>query len=290
MTKILNLSNPKLVANQLKNDIDQHCAIKYDDGLRWHLGASLIGHKCKRYLWFVFRWCFKELHDGRQQRLFNRGHLEEKRFIEWLKEIGCQIWSEDENGKQFNITTIKGHFGGSLDAIMKLPPHYGINEPILGEFKTNGTGPGFAKLTMSGVAVEKPLHYAQMNVYGSDEKYSFNYAAYFNVCKNDDNLHLEVIKLDPKQGAEMRIKATEIIEAHIPPPRLSDVPTFYDCVYCPAKDVCHGNKPYIKNCRSCEQAHPVDNGEWFCSLHNGVIPRDFVLQGCGQYQPIARKA
>ena len=30
----------------------------------------------------------------------------------------------------------------------------------------------------------------------------------------------------------------------------------------------------------------VENGEWFCDVHNGVIPRDFVPQGCPSYVPI----
>ncbi len=35
--------------------------------------------------------------------------------------------------------------------------------------------------------------------------------------------------------------------------------------------------------RSCAFARPVENAEWFCEVHNGVIPREFVPQGCPSY-------
>jgi len=82
----------KGIARRLREEIDTFCADKYDDGQRSHLGASLIGHECKRYLWFTFRWVYHHKFSGRQQRLFNRGHREEARFLEWLRGIGCEVW------------------------------------------------------------------------------------------------------------------------------------------------------------------------------------------------------
>ena len=77
------LSSPGVsaaLAKRILEDIDEYCVRTYDGGHRWHLGASLIGRECKRYLWYVFRWCLHEKTTGRQQRLFNRGHREEERF------------------------------------------------------------------------------------------------------------------------------------------------------------------------------------------------------------------
>lgn len=79
------------LAEKIVADIDAFCKEKYDDGFRSHLGASLIGHSCWRYLWFVFRWCHKEEFDGRMQRLFNRGHREEARWFEWLRATGWTV-------------------------------------------------------------------------------------------------------------------------------------------------------------------------------------------------------
>lgn len=280
------------LSKRLKVEIDDYCATAYDDGHRKHLGASLIGEPCKRKLWFIFRWAFREQFSGRMQRLFNRGHREEERFVEWLRGIGCEVWTHDEsqpkNAKgeypQYRISGVMGHFGGSLDAIVKLPPQYNIPVPLLGEFKTNGTGAGFNKLTTSGMEIAKPQHFAQTSLYGW--KYGFTHVVYQNICKNDDDLHLEVVKLNWKEAARLEQKAAEIITSQKPPPRLSDNPTYKDCQYCPAKDLCHNNKLPDKNCRSCVNAVPVEGGQWLCTFHNGNIPDEFIKLGCDYWKPI----
>lgn len=279
----------KALAKRVLEDIDNYCSTEYDGGPRWHLGASLIGHDCKRYLWYIFRWCFHKKHDGRQQRLFNRGHREEERFVEWLRGIGCEVWEFQQDGKsQWKISGAQGHFGGSLDGIAKLPPEYGIEEPVLLEFKTNGTGQGFNKLAQDGMPVAKPQHFAQTSTYGY--KYNFRYVLYLNINKNDDSLHVEVVPLDHKLGQQMELKAEQIIFSKEPPARLSNNATFKDCSWCDMKELCHGNKKPEKNCRSCSYAIPVENGEWFCSLpaHNSNIPREFIeaRTGCDSWNPI----
>ena len=326
------------VSRRVLEDIDHYCETTYDGGHRWHLGSSLIGDECKRKLWYIFRWCLHEKHNGRQQRLFNRGHREESRFVEWLEGIGAEIWYENREGfayhaesdsycilgpddegdglaeritkehpfysqhvarakadglefPQYRVSGVMGHFGGSLDGIAKLPARYGIDEPVLLEFKTNGTGAAFNKLGDCGMAVAKPQHFAQTSVYGSDPNYRFRYVLYLNINKNDDSLHVELVKLDWKLGDQMRQKAEQIVLSQEAPPRLSDNPTFHKCGYCAFKDICHKGAIPEKNCRSCKNAKPVDGGEWFCEVHNGVIPRDFVKTGCADnYIPITAVA
>ena len=100
---MIDLTSPgttKALAKRISDDIDECCVEMYDDGHRNHLGASLIGHECKRYLWYTFRWVLHETCTGRLYRLFNRGHKEEDRFIEWMKGIGIEVWADDlENNK-----------------------------------------------------------------------------------------------------------------------------------------------------------------------------------------------
>lgn len=98
MSEIIQLDSPgvqQALAKRLAEDIDEYCAAVYDDGHRNHLGASLIGDECKRKLWYVFRWVKNEKFSGQMQRLFNRGHREEERFIEWLEGIGIKLWADD---------------------------------------------------------------------------------------------------------------------------------------------------------------------------------------------------
>ena len=284
----------KALAKRILEEIDEYCVRTYDGGHRSHLGASLIGRECKRYLWYVFRWCLHEKTTGRQQRLFNRGHREEARFIEWLEGIGFKVWFENrdegpnEKGEypQYRISDVMGHFGGSLDGIAILPERYGIAEPVLLEFKTNGTGAGFNKLADDGMPIAKPEHFAQTSTYG--KKYNFRYCVYLNINKNDDSLHIEVVKLNHNLGEQMIMKAEQIIMSQTAPARLSDNPTFHKCGYCHMKEVCHKGAVVEVNCRSCAFARPVENAEWFCEVHNGNIPKDFIAKACPSYKAITQ--
>lgn len=293
----VNLDAPgvaKALAKRILEEIDEYCVRTYDGGHRSHLGASLIGRECKRYLWYVFRWCLHEKTTGRQQRLFNRGHREEARFIEWLEGIGFKVWFENrdeapnEKGEypQYRISDVMGHFGGSLDGIAVLPERYGIAEPVLLEFKTNGTGAGFNKLADDGMPIAKPEHFAQTSTYG--KKYNFRYCVYLNINKNDDSLHIEVVKLNHNLGEQMIMKAEQIIMSQTAPARLSDNPTFHKCGYCHMKEVCHKGAVVEVNCRSCAFARPVENAEWFCEVHNGNIPKDFIAKACPSYKAITQ--
>lgn len=287
MNEEIDLNNPGALSalkRKLKHDIDSWIVETYSDPHRWHLGASIIGNECSRYLWYTYRWFASETFDARMLRLFNRGHREEERMIEFLRGIGAEVWTHDENNKQFKISAVMEHFGGSLDGVLKLPARYNIPKPILTEFKTNGTGKGFVDTVSDGVQVAKPQHWAQMSTYGFHMK--LEYAAYFIINKNDDDLDIQIVKLDWKLGEQMTAKAERIILSQTPPPKLSLSPTFFKCTYCPMKYVCHENKKPELNCRSCKYSVPTFNGEFNCTKHNGIIPRDFVKQGCGLYEAI----
>jgi len=285
------------LALKIAQDIDIYCKESMEGGFRNHLGGSLIGHKCSKYLWLVFRWTFKEDFDPRVLRLFDRGHREEDRFINYLEGIGCKVESFDtskeanENGEypQFRISFCKGHFGGSLDGIVTLPERYGIKEKVLAEYKTNGTGSAYNKLVASGMRLQKPIHFAQTCTYGAAPEYDFSHVLYMNVNKNDDSLHIEMTKLDHDHGRRMVDKAERIIFSQAAPHRISNNPGYYECAYCAANSVCHKGAIPEKNCRSCKFASPVDNAEWHCGKWNNIIPQDFIKEGCEKWHPITAK-
>jgi len=282
------------LARQILADIDAYCEDKYNDGHRKHLGASLIGHECSRYLWNVFRWLKAERFTGRQLRLFQRGHLEEARFEEYLRGIGAEVVAfqpqaegslENKGEQQYRISAVFGHFGGSLDGQVMLPEKYGIPFGFLSEYKTKGTGSGFANLKKNGVKLEAPVHYAQMSMYG--RAYGYKYAIYMSVNKNDDDLHVEVVELDWTLGEQLERKATDVITSQVPPQKISETPAYTKCKFCHFSGICHSGDPVEKNCRSCTQAKPVENGQWYCARFADVIPSDFIAQGCDQHNPIA---
>jgi hypothetical protein len=67
----------KALAKRILDEIDEYCVRTYDGGHRSHLGASLIGRECKRYLWYVFRWCLHEKTTDRSG--ISRGNRSRKR-------------------------------------------------------------------------------------------------------------------------------------------------------------------------------------------------------------------
>ncbi len=283
----VNLNAPgerKRIAREILDDIEAYAQATYDDGHRNHLGASVIGEDCTRKLWSTFRWLKHEVHIGRMQRLFQRGHLEEPRFIEYLRGIGFQVWEVAENGSQHRIKACSGHFGGSLDGINKPPVKYGLNEPLLCEFKTSGTGKGFEYLLEHGVKLGKPQHYDQMCIYG--KHYGFRNALYMCVNKNDDTLHIEIVSLDWNRAVELEKKAEQIIFTPYAPAKISTSPAYIKCKSCHFKPICHEGETPEKNCRSCTSAVPVADGQWHCARFNNVIPQEFIPKGCAQWVTI----
>ena len=88
------------IAEQIKLDIDTFVCAKEaieSPGFREHLGASIIGHECNRYIWYHFHWFKPEKFPGRLLRLFARGHDEEPRIKRLLQGIGFEF-IETEDG------------------------------------------------------------------------------------------------------------------------------------------------------------------------------------------------
>lgn len=283
------IARRQLVA-RLQEEIDAFCRAEFEEDPRKHLGASIIGHECTAYGWNTFRWLKFEEFDGRMLRLFNRGHEEERRFVRWLQGVGLQVRELDPvTKKQFRIVGAKGHFGGSLDSLMKFPLAWGLPEDlvILGEFKTHNTK-SFKALKAKGVVASKPQHFKQMNSYG--RAYGLKYGLYCAVCKDTDELHFEIIELDYRQADDLFRKAEGIVYASERPQKIAQTKTYITCSYCPFKGLCHENEVPVKNCRSCRHAVAVDGAEWFCELYspvNGNLPAEVIAVGCGSWARIA---
>ncbi len=254
-----------------------------EDDWRDHLGASLIGRECARELWYSFRWTTLKKFDGRMLRLFNRGHLEEPRFIALLMMIGCQVWQVDENGKQFRITGHMGHFGGSMDGVVLGVPDL-PNTPVLAEFKTHGEK-SFTKLVANGVMSAKWEHFIQMTIYMG--KNNIHWGLYCAVNKNTDEIHMELVQFDPMQYQRYLDRSVATIEALTPPPKLNESPGWFGCKFCDHKPVCHGKDSPAVNCRTCKYSGVLPEGKWQClnEVCPGILTPEMQRQGCSHYEP-----
>ena len=259
-----------------------------DEPFRSHLGASLIGRECSRELWYSFHWATRKKFEGRMLRLFNRGHLEEPRFIALFKMIGCDFWQVDANGKQFRITGHKGHFGGSMDGVVRGIPDM-PDIPMLAEFKTHGEK-SFIKLQESGVMGAKWEHFIQMQVYMG--KNGLTWAIYGAVNKNTDALHLELVQFDQVQYDRYLARAVMVIDSRDPPPKINNSPGWFKCKMCDQAPVCHGKDLPDRNCRTCKWVDVDDNARWICNVPtppdggglDRPLSKDEQLQTCTLYE------
>jgi hypothetical protein len=264
-----------------------------DEGFRSHLGASMIGRTCGREIWYGWRWAKKGKHPARILRLFNRGHLEEARFIAMLLSVGIQVFQQDGNGNQYRISDVGGHFGGSGDGIGLGIPDIPEGAQCLLEFKTHGDS-SFTKLKKSGVREAKFEHYVQMNVYM--KKMGLYYALYGAVNKNTDEVYFEIILFDNHTASEFLDRGRTIIMMQTAPPRLPRASTtLYGCAYCDYQDHCLTGKALDVNCRTCYFAHPQETGGWICKSKDAQLqapsladdlPKSLQLTGCKHHTPI----
>ncbi len=233
-----------------------------EDGFRSHLGASIIGDKCPRAIWYNFRWAEKARFPGRIIRLFNRGHLEEARFIAMLLTIDAQVYQQDANGKQYRISDVAGHFGGSGDGVVVGIPDLPPGVAAVTEWKTHNDQ-SYKALVKVGVREAKFVHFVQMQVYML--KMGITWSLYGAANKNDDHIHLELIQLDVAFAEQFIDRARQIIPRRDPPDKINKSAGWFDCKWCNHRPVCHLGEVPHRNCRTCKFSE-VDavKGGWHC--------------------------
>lgn len=264
-----------------------------EDGYRTHLGASVIGSDCERQVYYGWRWAHKRPPRGRKTetqleatgrmyRLWNRGHLEEGRFIALLLSAGIQVYQQDAEGKQYRLSDFGGHFSGSGDGFVIGVPDLPPGIAALLECKTHGDK-SFQALKKDGVRKSKPAHFVQMQMYMG--KFGVVYGLYLAANKNDDELYAEVVQYEGEVDAEYLTRARNIIYTIQAPPRIRGAsPGYHVCKYlCDHTDVCFSTVPVDRNCRTCAHAFAMPDGTWQCAKYTVTLDKAAQLAGCRSY-------
>lgn len=254
---------------------------------RGYLGASIIGETCERRLWYTFRQACIEEFPGRMYRLFETGDLEEWRMTAELRGIGCTVHTVDPStGQQFEVSALGGHFSGHMDgAILNLPEAPKTWHVF--EAKSHNKK-SWNELEKKGVLKAKPKHYAQMQTYMGLT--GMRRALYMAVNKDTDELYAERVKFDPEFFEQLMAKAYRVITSNNIPPRISDRPDWYECGFCPAKELCHATQlqsPALKivspSCRQCCFATAHTEGEgarWTCDKLGKALATEDQDRAC----------
>lgn len=271
-----------------------------EDDQRTHLGASGIGKECARQIWYGFRWVGKNIPTEkesqdrtRMQRLWNRGHLEEGRFIAMLRAAGTRVVQQDASGKQFRFTDYHGHYAGSIDGVLFDCPDSPDGSNGLFEAKTYNDK-RFKDLSNNGVEQSDWTYFVQMQQYMMKRK--LTWALFLAVNKNDETLYGEIIPFSAEVAYKFRDRAINIVLAEEAPPKLRNASAgFFKCKFCDFTQTCHLGKPADENCRTCTYSKPLpqmgedDKGLWGCTRDIGPpVALDKAAQkaGCEHYRMI----
>ena len=245
---------------------------------RPHLGASLLGHPCDRWLWLTFRWAVIEQFPGRILRLFARGQREEENLIQLLESIDIEFEPHPEQAR----VDFGAHVSGSVDGIILGGVPEAPKKKHIAEFKTHSLK-SFNDLCAKGVQESKSQHWCQMQLYMKGT--GIDRALYVAICKDDDRIYTERVRYD-KEAAEALVARGHRItlsERLLEP--LSADPTWYQCKFCAAHDFCHVYHCTREiNCRTCAHSTALVNSTWTCALYeNAEIPLDAQRTGCAAH-------
>lgn len=256
----------------LVNDIyDTYISREREEPRRRHLGASSLGEKCLRHIYYEFRWYNSSVMGGRILRLFTTGKLEEARVVGDLKSVGIVV-SDAQN----QLRDVSGHIGGSVDGVVQ----YGDDEPHILEIKTH-SDKNFKKFEKQNVMNAYPKHYTQVQMYMGLS--GIKNTLYAGVNKNTDELYFEVIPFDEEEYELATEKARNVVLASAPPPRIKDIPGWFECKMCRFYNICHLQEKPARNCRTCKHSKPLKGGKWSCALLDKELSLEEQLAGCDEY-------
>jgi hypothetical protein len=242
---------------------------------RPHMGASMLGHPCERWMWLSFRWAVQPVFPGRVLRLFRRGHQEEPNIINDLRSIGVMVQNLET---QTNVN-FGSHVSGSIDAVIEGGVPEAMQKRHIGEFKTHSLK-SFNDMEAKGVEKSKPEHYAQMQVYMHGTK--IDRALYVAVCKDNDRIYTERVRYNKEIAETLVERGKRIALSERMPPLISTDPSWYQCKFCAAHSFCHETHlTEHVNCRTCAHSTPKDDSTWRCERHDSDnILVEYQHTGC----------
>jgi CRISPR/Cas system-associated exonuclease Cas4 (RecB family) len=242
---------------------------------RDYLGMSQLGHDCPRYLWYTFRWAKKKLLTQRQARLFARGHLEEEIVKKDLESWGYKIISsQQEYAEGF------GHILGHSDALIETST--GSIELL--EIKTVASK-FWSKLKKSTSLEEySPEYYAQAVVYLLFEPTAERCLFVF-VNKDNDERHYLTVSRNDEKAQELIDRAVDIINDNTIPAKIYSA-NYFKCKYCDFYEVCHYGEQVQRTCRTCVNAYPMIDKQWFCDEHSKLLSFEEQRTGCDKFKTL----
>lgn len=207
---------------------------------RDYVGASALGHACKRKLRYVYdRTPADKPLSAKQDRLFDVGRMIEERTKKELRSIGFVI----EEGGCFSLR--EGKFKGTCDGIITHSPLPEIKTPCILEIKSMNTF-SWAKLAKTSIAEHSPSYHAQVIIYQAfvnDGECRDNPALVVVVNKNNSEQYAELLEFSPVLLGELMQKLDDVTNSDIHPKPMG---LTWECDYCEFNIKC--NRDHDEQC------------------------------------------
>lgn len=245
------------------------------DKHRTYMGFSSIGHRCKRFIWYSFRWAYQKQHPLRVKRLFERGEWEEQRVIDDMSKANIIVFD-----RQLELEGHFGHAKGHIDGKAKNIPTAEKTIHLL-EIKT-ANDKNFKQIEKLGVKRAKPEYYAQVQLYMGHS--GLKRTLFICTNKNDEKRYYERIRFDQDKFDELEHIILDILMTDVPPPQIGDH-LYWECKICSAYNICHLNENIERNCRTCKEGTIVPY-DWECGRDNTKLTEDKQRQGCSYWSKL----
>jgi hypothetical protein len=238
---------------------------------RW-LGASMIGHPCQRFVALSFRCAFHNEFKGKTLRIFENGNRAEDRIVADLEAPGkIKVLSRQHT---VDMPDGLGHAGVTLDGVAFEDGIYHVLE-----MKTMNAK-GWKELSEKGVMQAKRQHYCQMQ-FGMALTGLMG-ALYVAENKDTNELYLEYVRYNDA-AVDVLLALARAVIAGKELPRCSERPDWYECKWCPAHGMCHGDAFPRAHCLTCCHSTPAAGGTWTCAKWGAEIPKETLPQGCAEH-------
>ena len=253
---------------------------------RAYLGMSAIGNPCERALWYGFRWVAVVSFNAATLKRFEDGHASEEVAVRRLKATpGLEVHETDEDGEQFSIKDIGGHFSGHMDGVivglMQAPKTWHVLE-IKASEKWQDLDKARKKVGEKNALAEwNATYYAQAVLY-------MDYAGidrHYLVCVSPGARKWTAIRTnaDPAFAMILKAKAERIIFTDNAPNRIGG-PDSFACRFCDYSRICHGGEQAERNCRTCLHVETKRDGEWQCTKFGHNLSRTDQEAGCQEHR------
>ena len=198
------------------------------DQKRFYIGASSIGNKCERAIWYGYKGAESTKPTASIKTTFDIGKRLEGLLLDYMQQAGMPM-VRDRAVYDVDFELFQGH----CDAIALIDDQWCVVE-----IKTANTA-SFSQFKSKGLKTWMPKYYSQIQAYLGMSGYKRG--VLLAIDKNTSALHHEWVNYDDIFYNELLVKAKRISESIEPPEKLNKNPIFYLCNMCSYRKVCHVN-------------------------------------------------